>query len=144
MQQAAGVGLIVGSVVIATIYSMIMKQKTAAVHSLVATTIFLTVTALVLGAIALVAGTGVPWPPPPGPTIALVYLAIIGSVVAFVVYFWLLGQTSLLVTSTLVFVYPLVALLADRLFEHALVLGPRAYLGAAITLGGLAVSLIRR
>ena len=144
VQQAAGVGLVVGSVVVATIYSMIMKQKTAAVHSLVATTIFLTVTAIVLGAIALVAGTGVPWPPPVGPTIALGYLAIVGSVVAFVVYFWLLGKTSLIVTSTLVFVYPLVAIVADRLFEHTLVLGPRAYLGAAITLGGLAVSLVRR
>jgi drug/metabolite transporter (DMT)-like permease len=144
VQQAVGVGLIVGSVVIATIYSMIMKQKAAAVHSLVSTTIFLAVTALVLGAIALVAGTGVPWPPPPGPTIALVYLAVVGSVVAFVVYFWLLGKTTLLVASTLVFVYPLVAIVADRLFEHAVVLGPRAYLGAAITLGGLAVSLVRR
>jgi drug/metabolite transporter (DMT)-like permease len=143
-QQAAGVGLVVGSVVIATIYSMIMKQKTAAVHSLVATTIFLTVTAIVLGVIALIAGAGLPWPPPPGPTLALAYLAIVGSVVAFLVYFWLLGRTSLLITSTLVFVYPLVALVVDRLFEHELVLGPRAYLGAAITLGGLAVSLVRR
>jgi drug/metabolite transporter (DMT)-like permease len=141
--QAAGVGLIIGSVVIATVYSMIMKQKTAAVNSLVATTIFLTVTAVVLVAVAVVAGAPIPWPPPPGPTFALGYLAIVGSVVAFLIYFWLLGQTSLIVTSTLVFVYPLVAIITDRLFEHELQLTPRAYLGAAITLGGLAVSLVR-
>jgi drug/metabolite transporter (DMT)-like permease len=143
-QQAAGVGLVAISVVVVTLYSMIMKQKTAGVHGLVSTTIFLTVTALVLGAAALIAGAGVPWPPPPGPSFAIAYLAIVGSVVAFLLYFWLLGKTSLLVTSTLVFVYPLVAILVDRMFEHALVLGPRAYLGAAITLGGLAVSLVRR
>jgi drug/metabolite transporter (DMT)-like permease len=142
--QAAGVGLIVGSVVVATVYSMIMKQKTAAVNSLVATTIFLTVTAVVLVAVALVAGDPIPWPPPPGPTFALGYLAVVGSVVAFLIYFWLLGRTSLIVTSTLVFVYPLVAIITDRLFEHELQLTPRAYLGAAITLGGLAVSLVRR
>ncbi|HEX4421671.1 MAG TPA: EamA family transporter [Kofleriaceae bacterium] len=142
--QAAGVGLIVGSVVVATVYSMIMKQKTSAVNSLVATTIFLTVTAVVLVAVALVAGDSIPWPPPPGPTFALGYLAIVGSVVAFLIYFWLLGRTSLIVTSTLVFVYPLVAMITDRLFEHELQLTPRAYLGAAITLGGLAVSLVRR
>jgi drug/metabolite transporter (DMT)-like permease len=78
------------------------------------------------------------------PTVALFYLAVIGSAVAFLLYFWLLGQTSLLVTSTLVFLFPLVALLTDALFERAIPLGPRAYLGAAITLGGLAVSLRRR
>ncbi len=65
------------------------------------------------------------------------YLALIGNVVAFLVYFWLLDRTSLLVTSTLVFVFPLVALATDAVFEHAIVLGPRAYLGAGVTLAGL-------
>ena len=78
------------------------------------------------------------------PTVALVYLAVLGSAIAFLVYFWLLGKTSLLVTSTLVFVFPIVALITDALFEHAIPLGPQAYLGAAITLAGLAVSLRRR
>jgi drug/metabolite transporter (DMT)-like permease len=142
--QAAGVGLVMGSVIVATLYSMIMKQKTAAVNSLVATTVFLTVTALVLGAVALCARAPIPWPPPAEPTLALGYLAIVGSVIAFLVYFWLLGKTSLIITSTLVFVYPLVAIVTDRLFEHELPLTPRAYVGAAITLGGLAVSLVRR
>jgi drug/metabolite transporter (DMT)-like permease len=142
--QAAGVGLVLASVVVATIYSMIMKQKAAGQNGLVSTTIFLSVTALVLGAVAACAGDAIPWPPPVGPTLALLYLATIGSVVTFLVYFWLLGKTSLLVTSTLVFVYPLVAITTDALFERELPLTARAYLGAAITLGGLAVSLVRR
>jgi drug/metabolite transporter (DMT)-like permease len=142
--QAAGVGLIVGSVVITTIYSMIMKQKAGGENSLVATAIFLAVTALVLGAIALAAREPVPWPPPVGATFALLYLAVLGSVVAFLSYFWLLKHTGLLVTSTLVFVYPLIAIVTDALFERELPIGPRAYLGAAVTLGGLAVSLVRR
>jgi drug/metabolite transporter (DMT)-like permease len=142
-QQAVGVALVVGSVVIATVYSMVMKQRGAGVHGLVATTIFLTVTAAVLGIVALIAHQGVPWPPPIEPTIALLYLALVGSVVAFLVYFWLLDTTTLVLTSTLVFVYPLVALAIDAGFERAIPLGPRAYVGAAITLGGLAVSLRR-
>jgi len=142
--QAAGVGLVLGSVVVATIYSMIMKQKAAGLNGLVSTTIFLAVTALVLGTVALGAHDAIPWPPPVRPTLALLYLAVVGSVVAFLLYFWLLGKTSLIVTSTLVFVYPLVAIATDALFERELPLTPRAYLGAAITLGGLAVSLQRR
>ena len=67
-----------------------------------------------------------------------------GTVIAFLVYFWLLNKTSLLVTSTLVFVFPLVAIVTDALFERAIPLGPKAYVGAGITLAGLAVSLRRR
>jgi drug/metabolite transporter (DMT)-like permease len=143
-QQAVGVGLVLASVVIATLYSMIMKQKTAALHSVVSTAVFLAVTAIVLGGVAIGAGEPVPWPPPVAPTLALLYLAIVGSVAAFLTYFWLLGKTGLVVTSTLVFVYPLVAIITDALFEREIPLTPRAYLGAAITLCGLAVSLRRR
>jgi len=140
-RQALGVVMVIGSVVVATIYSMIMKQHARRVNGLVATTVFLAVTALVLGIVAVIAREPIPWPPPLVPTIALLYLAIVGSVVAFLVYFWLLGKTGLLVTSTLVFVYPLVAIVTDAFFERDLPLGARSYLGVAITLGGLAVSL---
>jgi drug/metabolite transporter (DMT)-like permease len=143
-QQAVGVALVIASVVVATIYSMIMKQKTAALSGLVSTAIFLSVTAIVLGAMALATGEPIPWPPPREPTLAVLYLAVVGSAAAFLLYFWLLGKTGLLVTSTLVFVFPLVAIATDALFERELPLTPRAYLGAAITLSGLAVSLVRR
>jgi putative membrane protein PagO len=143
-QQAVGVGLVIGSVVTATLYSMIMKQKTPGQNHLVSTTIFLTVTAILLGGVALGAPGETPWPPPVAPTLALLYLALVGTVGAFLLYFWLLDKTNLQVTSTLVFVFPLIALVTDALFEHELRLGARGYLGAAITLGGLAVSLRRR
>ena len=143
-KQAAGVAMIVSSVVVATTYSMIMKRHASTVHGAVSTTVFLVVTAVVLGVVALVVGGGPPlvWPPPLWPTISLLYLAIIGSVVAFLTYFWLLHRTSLLVTSTLVFVYPLVAIATDALFERE-TLTAQAYVGAAITLAGLGVSLRR-
>jgi drug/metabolite transporter (DMT)-like permease len=143
-RQALGVAMVVGSVVIATVYSMVMKRHGGRVHGVVATAVFLAVTAVVLVAVAIVVGEPVPWPPPAAPTAALLYLAIVGSVVAFLAYFWLLGATSLQLTSTLVFVYPLVALAIDAAFEREIALDAGAYLGAAITLGGLAVSLRQR
>lgn len=142
--QAAGVAMVVASVVLATGYSMLMKRHATAAAPVVATTIFLGVTAILLGAVAVVAGEPLPWPPPTAPTLALLYLAVCGSVIAFLVYFWLLHRTTLLVTSTLVFVFPLVAIATDAVLERAQPLGPRAYLGAAIVLSGLAVSLVRR
>lgn len=143
-RQAVGVLLVEGSVIVATVYSMIMRRHAAGVHAVASTTIFIAVTALVLAPFAIVKGAAIPWPPPVAPTLALLYLALVGSVAAFLSYFWLLGKTSLLVTSTLVFLYPLVALLTDALFETAITLSWRAYVGAGIVLVGLAVSLRRR
>jgi drug/metabolite transporter (DMT)-like permease len=144
VHQAIGVLLVIGSVIVATGYSMIMKQHSGGVHRVVSTAVFLAVTAVTLGIVALVAQEPMPWPPPVDATLALFYLAAIGSVAAFLLYFWLLDKTSLQVTSTLVFVFPLVALATDALFERALPLTVRTVLGAAITLSGLAVSLRRR
>jgi drug/metabolite transporter (DMT)-like permease len=143
-RQAIGVVLVIGSVVAATIYSAVMRQYTRAIHGAASTGAFLAATAIGLGAAALAAREPLPWPPPTAPTIALLYLAVVGSVIAFLVFFWLVNKTSLVLTSTLVFVFPLVALVTDALFERELPLGPRTYLGAAITLAGLVVSLRRR
>ena len=143
-RQALGVALVVAAVVVSTGYVMVMKRHAEGVPGIVSTTIFLGVTAVVLGAVALAARQPLPWPPPVWPTVALLYLAVIGSVIAFLAFFWLLARTSLQTTSTLVFVFPLVALAVDAVFERAISLGPRAYVGVAITLGGLAVSLRRR
>ena len=144
LHQGMGVLMVIGSVVVATGYSMIMKQHSGGVHRVVSTAVFLGVTALTLSIVALIANEPLPWPPPPAATAALLYLAIVGSVAAFLLYFYLLGRTSLLVTSTLVFVFPLVALATDALFERELPLTARTVLGSVITLSGLAVSLRRR
>jgi drug/metabolite transporter (DMT)-like permease len=143
-RQAIGVVMVIGSVVAATLYSAIMRQHTRRIHGAAATGAFLAATAIGLGAAALAAREPLPWPPPAAPTAALLYLAVVGSVIAFLVFFWLVNKTSLVLTSTLVFVFPLVALVTDALFERELPLGARTYLGAAITLAGLAVSLRRR
>lgn len=139
--QAAGVALILGSVCASTTYAMIMKRHGGAVHALVATWIFIAVTAACLCVVAAATGFTIPWPPPVKPTIALFYLAVFGSVIAFATYFWLLSQVSLMTISTLSFVLPIVALGVDALFE-AQKLDARAYLGVGITLSGLVASIL--
>ena len=141
-QQGVGVLLVLGSVIVSAVYSTIMKRRAADVNPAATTTIFLGVTAIVLGTIVLARGPApVVWPPPLGPTLALLYLAVVGTVVAFVVYFWLLRRVSVMTTSTLVFVFPLIALAVDAAFERELQLEPRAYVGVALTLCGLAISV---
>jgi drug/metabolite transporter (DMT)-like permease len=139
--QAVGVALILGSVLASTTYSMMMKRHGQDVHAFASTWIFIAVTAVCLCGAAAVRGFPIPWPPPVSPTLALVYLAVFGSVIAFATYFWLLSQVSLMTMSTLSFVLPIIALVVDALFETDVRLGARAYLGIGVTLSGLIVSL---
>lgn len=142
-EQAVGLALILGSVIASTSYVVVMKRHGDGVHWLAQTTIFLGVTAVALGAVALVDGPApVVWPPPAAPTVALFYLAVFGSVIAFGTYFWLLRRLSLMAISTLVFILPLVSLAVDALWEREVRIGGRAYLGVAITLSGLVVNLL--
>ncbi len=140
--QAIGLFMVLGAVACSASYSLVLKRHGEGVHPLVTTLVFLAVTAVCLDLAVLVRGVEpLPWPPPRGATIALVYLAIFGSIVAFWSWLWLLQRLSLMVTSTLVFVLPVVALIVDAIWEHELQIGNRAYVGIAIVFGGLAVAL---
>ncbi|MEZ4364183.1 MAG: EamA family transporter [Kofleriaceae bacterium] len=141
--QGVGVLLVLAAVAVSTVYSMIMKRHAAEVPTLVATTIFIGATAATLTFAAVIVGAAPPWPPPARATIALAYLAVFGSVVAFFAYFWLLRRVRMITASTLVFVFPIVALLTDHLWEP-MKIASNAYVGVAVTLLGLVLSLLGR
>jgi probable blue pigment (indigoidine) exporter len=143
--QALGLVLIVASVVISVGYLIIMKQQTERTHPVAATTGFVGMTAMVLVLVVLVRGSGgAAWRASAEATLALGYLVLFGTVLAFLAYFWLLSRVSLMTTGTLVFVFPIIALLVDAVWEETVVLQLRSYLGIALTLAGLAVSLAGR
>ena len=73
-------------------------------------------------------------------SMAILYLAVFGSVIAFAAYFALLRRSTLMTAATLTFVQPIFAILVDAAFEKEIVLGPSAYAGVGITLVGVAVS----
>lgn len=142
--HAAGVGMILGSVFCSTLYNIIFKRHAGEQHPLATNAVFLATTSVALWGFAFtVERRPVPWPPPAAPTVALLYLGIVGSVVAFAVYFYLLKRVRLMTLSSLTLVTPVVALAADALWEAQRV-GPRTYAGAAITLGGVLVGMLLR
>lgn len=141
-QQAFGILLIMGGVLVSTLYSVVLKRETAQIHPLRATSWFLWVTTFFLWATAAIAGeTSVPWPPPLRPTLALLYLAIFGSVFTFACYLYLLQRVTLMTTTTLVFIQPLIALVVDALWEEGGGIGPRGLFGAGLTLLGVFVTV---
>ncbi len=143
MEQATGIGLLCGGVVVSAFYSLILKREGKGVHVLRSTIIFLSVTALLLWLVALAIGkTALPWPPPRDPSLALLYLAIFGSVLTFGSYLYLLQHVSLMTTTTLVFIQPLIALTVDYLWESEANFSGQSYLGAGVTMSGVVLSLL--
>src|SRR5690606_26298037 len=138
--EALALALALGAVLCSVVHSVLLKRSTSSTHPLSATAVFLAVTTLVAWVPALAELDELPWPPPLGPTIATVYLAIFGSVVAFVSYVYLLRRVSLMVASSLVLVIPILALLVDAAFERRATIESGTWLGVAITLGALALS----
>jgi drug/metabolite transporter (DMT)-like permease len=141
--QGVGVVLVFASVWVSALYNLIMKQRATGTDPLAAALPFLAAAAVTLALCALFSERQLPpWPPPLRPTLALLYLAVFGSVVAFTLYFYLLRHMTLTAVSTLLFVEPVIALLIDAFWEREIRLGTRAYAGAALTLVGLGITLL--
>jgi drug/metabolite transporter (DMT)-like permease len=143
--QATGVLLMFGAVAAAAAYSTIIKRHGGRVSPLVSTPIFLAVTAIALGtATGVVERDALAWPAAIEPTLALVYLAVFGSAVAFVAFFYLIRKVSLVMAASLTFTYPVVALIVDELAKEPLRLAGRVYLGVVLTLAGLVMGFVIR
>jgi drug/metabolite transporter (DMT)-like permease len=142
MDQAGGIGFAIAAVAASVAYNLIFKREADAVNPLASTAVFLTVAALGLWAVALAEGLEpIPYPPPLMPTLALLYLAIFGSVVTFVCFFYMLKRVSLMTAATLVLIEPVIALIIDALWEDEVRLAGRSYLGAAIVMAGITVGI---
>jgi drug/metabolite transporter (DMT)-like permease len=139
--QASGVAMMLGAVFLGTVFNIILKRKVQGVHPLAQTAWFLGTTALAMAILAVAVGQPLPWPPPARPTLAILYLAIVGSVVAFAAFFYLLQHARLMVASTVVLVQPVIALFVDALWETER-LNLWSYLGAAVTVFGVGVNLL--
>lgn len=141
--QALGLCVILLAVAVSAAYSVILKrQQHEDIHPLASNGVFLTVTAAMLWMFCTGRGLEpIPWPPPVRPTMALVYLGVFGSVVVYASYIYLLRHTSLMTTMTLVFIQPTIALFVDAIWEDEIRLVVRTYVGCAITLSGVFISV---
>jgi drug/metabolite transporter (DMT)-like permease len=140
--EAVGCLMVLGGVLATAIYNILLKRYAQGAHPLALNAGFLSITAALMAALTvIVERRAPPWPPPLEPTLAVLYLAVVGTVVAFGGYFYLLRHVRLMTMSTLVLVQPLVALTVDRLFETQKI-APRTYAGAMLTLGGVLANLL--
>jgi drug/metabolite transporter (DMT)-like permease len=141
-EQTLGVALMVGSVILSATYSIILKKHAHGQHALATNAVFLSACALVMTLAAVgFEHKPLPWPPPAEPTLAVLYLAVVGSVVAFGSYFYLLKRIRLMTLSMLTLVIPCVALVVDALWESEPITG-RTYAGVSVTLGGVLLNAL--
>ena len=101
------------------------------------------ISGLVIGTIGLLVER-TDWHAVLGPTslAALLYLALLGSSLAFFLMLWLLKHVPVYVVGLATLIFPIVALIAGAFYgEHA---GARELLGSALVIGGLALALARR
>jgi drug/metabolite transporter (DMT)-like permease len=94
----------------------------------------------VLSGIALLTEGGAPLEVTWSTLGAVLYLALVGTVVAFVSYFYLLRHASLMLAASLVFVEPVLALVIDVAADDAQ-LSTRGYLGASLVLAATVVTV---
>lgn len=140
-QQAIGIAAAIAAVIFSVGYNLVIKREARDLNPLSITAAFLSVASLVLWLPAAAEGEPIPMPAPLAPTVALLYLALFGSVIAFGCYFYMLKRVSLMSASGLVLIQPVIALLVDALWEEEVRLTARSYAGAAVTFAGVAVAI---
>ena len=138
--SAQGVGLVLASVGCASLHSVLVKRYAPDVGAVAVSAVFATVTSLatfVAWPLAFRAQT-VRWDPASGA--ALLYLALVGTVLAFGAYFYLLRRVRVTTVATLSLLTPVVALALDALGGERT---PSAagLAGAAVVLAGVALTM---
>lgn len=135
----------VAAAVLWPLYGALLKRSAQHLPPLVSTCYFLFYTAITLVVLSLLQGESlphlrlVPWTAHLG----LLYLSIIGSVLAWTLYLWLLQRLELSVLSTLGLIQPVMAVAIDLVLGTAQ-LRLRGYVGASLVLLGMALSAWRR
>jgi len=133
---------IVLSATSASICSVAMKRWGHNTDPISFTALSMAVGAVGLFAISL--GTGEPWTIRwPVGWLAIIYLCLAGSVVAFVTYWWILKRIEATSASYIGMITPIVAVFLGFTIGSE-VLDPLALAGAGITLGGIFLAVNRR
>jgi drug/metabolite transporter (DMT)-like permease len=129
-----------GSPVAAATTNVAIKRWGAHLHPYTLTTLPMAYGTFVLGAISWMTERHLPVAWTPLAIASVVYLALFGSVVAFVIYYTLLKQVSVSALALVSYVFPVVAVLLGYLILGERLTGS-ALAGAATILVGIAVAV---
>jgi drug/metabolite transporter (DMT)-like permease len=139
--EAWAVGLMIVNCAINATSTVGLKRHVRGIAALMSNAIFFFGATISLWILSFLGGR-FPLPTSIAPTIALLYLSLFGTVLAFALYFYLLRQVRLSTAMSLSFVTPIVALLVDALFEKHALLSPETSVGIAIVLGGVVLNVL--
>jgi drug/metabolite transporter (DMT)-like permease len=139
-EQVLGMLAVLGATLCSAVNLVMMKK-----HGRAADPFVLNFFGMGIGAVCLLTmsaaldnWSAVAWSP--ANVLALLYLSIVGSVVAFSVYYYLIKKMDATIVSLSTLVIPIVALAMGRVFLNETV-APLAVLGIATILGGVAVAI---
>lgn len=134
----------VASAILWPLHGAVLKRHANHLPSITGCTYLLTYTALCLLGLCLLSNEHIPSPraAPLQAHLGLLYLSLIGSVLAWTVYMWLLKRMDLTVLSTMSLIQPVLALVVDWLGSDAQ-LRPHGYLGAGLVLFGVMLAVLR-
>jgi drug/metabolite transporter (DMT)-like permease len=140
---AWGLALLVAAAVATAAGSVLADRVGLPPDVLLATTLEMLTAGVLLAAVGLVVGEGADLDAGAvslEAVLAFAYLVVIGSVVAYTAFVWLLDRAPVSTVSTYAYVNPIVAVaLGWALLDEAV--GPRVLLAAAIIVGGVAVTV---
>lgn len=140
----AGPGVVLGSLVMllsplaAATGSLVVKRWGAAVHPLSITSVPMLITGAVVGSVALAVEDSQRIELNPASLSALFYLAVVGSALAFSLYFWLLQHMPATRLALIAYICPILAVAIGVMRGEPLT--ARMLLGAAIVIGGVALA----
>ncbi len=142
-EQATGIILLLGSVLINSVNGLVLKRYASGENPFMSVALFVGVSLFCFTGLS--AGTEhTDWTTVNAISFAAAaYLGVIGSVVAFACYFYLLKRVRLMTISTMVFFPPVIALIVDCFIEHAVHLSSASYAGIAVTILGVIVGVLK-
>ncbi|HEY9733615.1 MAG TPA: EamA family transporter [Drouetiella sp.] len=140
--QASAVGIVTLVCVLNACSNVMMKRHAKAVGAIACNTIFFAAASATLWIAAAISGKYSITQWNPLPTAALLYLTVFGTLIAFAAFFYLLKHVRLSTAMTLAFVTPIIALAVDAVFEKGTVFTAETYLGIAIVLISVAMSIL--
>lgn len=142
-EQVVGIILTIVAAFFTSLSNITLKGRGTRVHPLTSATIFLIATDIPVWIASFVAGEKPHIFPLGEPFLAVLYMSIMSSIIAFLLYLYMLRHMSLMAISTLQFIIPVLALVIDMFLEHRVTLNPQVWVGIAVVLAGVAFSMRR-
>lgn len=133
------------AVVFSSMSNVALKGKSSHLHPLASAVVFLASTDIPIWIASFMLAEKASFTPfPTAAVIAIIYMAVASSIMAFLLYLYLLRHMKLTTLSTMQFIIPVVALLVDMLLEKKMLLSPETWCGIVVVLLGVLLAMLRR